>query len=427
MSRAPASGYHQARLTLGSLLLASLLAACGATRVTPDAQGVSVPAGPCGRGMVVVQSDYQSSNVSLIDFDGQVLSESLISSSTESSGFGVRLSGDVVTPNSEQNGPEIVLIDRYPAGVLRFVELATARVTSELSVATGFRANPQDYLPLGPGRAYVARYEANPNAGREDWDGGGDVLVVDPSVPAITGRIDLSAALADEPSKFSPHPARLLDVSGRIFAVLAAYAADYSSAAESRLVELDPETDTLRSTLLLEGLHGCTALAVSPDERTLAVACTGDDLRSTQPKLEGSGLALVDIEAAPRLARRFDASQLANTPLGFGVTYAAPERLLFSTLGHFDDSGAPAAQDALMLLHTDSGVVDELLQSAGEPFTLGGARCTSKCGLCFAADAKRAGGSVLRFAVDSAGDLAAPSEIRVETRVGLPPRYLGVF
>jgi len=376
---------------------------------------------------VVVQSDYQSSNVSLIDFGGRVLSESLISSRTASSGFGVRLSGDVVAPSSAQNGPEIALIDRYPAGVLRFVELATARVTAELSVATGFRANPQDYLTLGPARAYVARYEANPNSGREDWDGGGDVLVVDPSAPAITGRIDLSAALADESSRFSPHPARLLGVSDRIFALLAAYADDYSSAAESRLVELDPETDTLRSTLVLDGLRGCTALAVSPDERTLAVACTGDDLRSPQPKLEGSGLALVDIEAAPRLMQRFEASQLASAPLGFGVSYAAPERLLFSTLGRFDDSGQPAAQDALLLLHTDSGVVEELLQSAGEPFTLGSARCTATCGLCFAADAKRSGGSVLRFAVDSAGDLTAPSEIRVETRVGLPPRYLGVF
>jgi hypothetical protein len=408
-------------------LLSALLGACGAPRVAPDEQGVTVQPGPCGRGVVVVQSDYQSSNVSLIDFDGRVLSESLISSSTASSGFGVRLSGDVVAPSSQQNGPEIVLVDRYPAGVLRFVELATARVTAELSVATGFRANPQDYLPLSPDRAYVARYEANPNAGRENWDGGGDVLVVDPSVPAITGRIDLAAALVGESSKFSPHPARLLDVSGRIFAVLAAYAADYSSALESRLVELDPETDTLRSTLVLDGLRGCTALAVSPDERTLAVSCTGDDLRSTQPKLDGSGLALLDIEASPRLVRRFEASQLAGAPLGFGVSYAAPERLLFSTLGHYDDSGAPVAQDAFWLLHTDSGSVEELLQSAGEPFTLGGARCVATCGLCFAADAERAAGSVLRFAVDSAGRLEAPSVIRVESRVGLPPRYLGVF
>jgi hypothetical protein len=47
--------------------------------------------------------------------------------------------------------------------------------------------------------------------------------------------------------------------------------------------------------------------------------------------------------------------------------------------------------------------------------------------VCFAADAKRAGGSVLRFPVDSAGNLAAHTAIRAETRIGLPPRYLGAF
>jgi hypothetical protein len=273
----------------------------------------------------------------------------------------------------------------------------------------------------------VARYEANPNAGREAWDAGSDILVVDPSVPRITGRIDLSAALAGEPSKYSAHPARLRNVSGRVFALLAAYSNDYSSGTSSRLVELDPETDSLLSTLVLEGLHGCAALAVSPDERELAVGCTGDDLRSAQPSLEGSGLALIDIESAPRLAQRFEASELGNAPLGFGLDYAAPGVLIFGTLGHFDESGTAVTQDSLLRLSTASREVELLLQSAGEPFTLGGARCAVSCGVCFAADAKRSGGSVLRFPVDSAGVLAEPTAIRVETRVGLPPRYLGAF
>ena len=409
------------------LLAATALGACSATRITPDSQGTSVTPGPCGRGLLVVESDYQSSNVSLLDFEGRVLSESLASSSTDSSGFGVRLSGDLVAPDNRANGSQIVLIDRFPAGVLRFVELASARVTAELSVATGFRSNPQDYLPLGPERAYVARYETNSNPGRQAWDEGGDILIVDPSRPAITGRIDLSVALAGEPSKFTPHPARLLNVSGRVFALLAAYANDYSSGTSSRLVELDPATDSVLSTLVLDGLSGCAALAVSPDERELAVACTGDDLRSNQPKLVGSGLALLDIESAPQLSKRFDASDLGNAPVGFGLAYVAPGALLLGTLGHFDDTGASALQDSLLYLHAASGQVEELLQSAGEPFTLGGALCAGACGACFVADAKRAGGSVLFFAVDADGQFAAPVAIRAETRVGLPPRYLSAF
>ena len=415
------------RLAVGLWLGATLLAGCGAPRTTPDTQGVSVKAGPCGRGLVVVESDYQSSNVSLLDFEGRVLSASLASSSTESSGFGVALSGDVVTPSGPQNSEEIVLLDRYPAGVLRFVELATARVRAELSVATGFRSNPQDYLALTAERAYVTRYETNRNPGRHAWDAGGDVLIVDPSRPAITGRIDLSPALEGESSQFTPHPARLVDVSGRVFVLLAAYANDYSSATSARLVELDPATDSLVSTLVLDDLRGCTALAISPDERQLAVACTGDDLRSNEPNLEGSGLALIDIDGAPRVDRRFRASELGDQPLGFGLAYAAPGVLLLGTLGHFDESGALGALDSLLRFDTASAQLDQLLHSDGEPFTLGGTRCAVSCGVCFAADAKRAGGSVLRFAVDSAGNFGPPTAIRAETRVGLPPRYLGAF
>jgi hypothetical protein len=409
------------------LLSALLLAACGAQRVSPDARGVSVEPGPCGRGLVVVESDYQSSNVSLLDFGGNVLSASLASSSTEGSGFGVALSGDVVPASSPELGPRIALLDRYPAGVLRFIELASARVAAELSVGTGFRANPQDYLALDEHKAYVARYESNPNPGRQEWDRGGDVLIVDPGSPAITGRIDLAPAMAGEAPEFSAHPARLVRAAGRIFALLASYADDYSSGTSSRLVELEPSTDSIVSTLVLDGLRGCGALALSPDQNELAIACTGDDLSNPVPKVDHSGLVLIDVSAAPVRTTTFPAHGWGNDPVGFSLDYVAPGVLLFGTLGHFDGSGAVAAPDTLWRLDSRSGQSDAILRSERTPFTLGGIRCAAVCGACFAADAERLGGSVLRFEVDTAAALSAPTAIVAEARVGLPPRYLSVF
>ncbi|HEX3853622.1 MAG TPA: hypothetical protein VHW01_21805, partial [Polyangiaceae bacterium] len=409
------------KLALFGAALAFSLCACDSPRTRPDNQGVTVEPGPCGRGLLVVESDYQSSNVSALGFDGSVLSPSLASSSTEADGFGVGLSGDVVLPASPQNGTGIALIDRYPAGVLRFVDLATARVTSELSVATGFRSNPHDYLALSSHKAYVARYESNPNPGQQAFDQGGDILVVDPEASSISARIDLTSAMQGEPAGFSPHPGQLLQVSGRVFALLASYADDYSSSAVSRLVELDPSTDALLSTLLLDGLHGCDSMAVSPDGSRLAVACTGDDLRSSSPKLDGSGLGLVGISSAPRFVKRFAASDFGTDPVGFGLDFVAPGLVFFGTLGHFDDAGAVAAQDTLLELDTNSAQLSEVLQSQSEPFSLGGVRCAPECGACFAADAERAGGSVLRFPVDGAGKLGTPEAVRAETRVGLPP------
>ncbi len=401
--------------------------ACGVSRVTPDTQGTTVTAGPCGRGLVVVESDYQSTNVSLLGFSGTVLSPSLASSSVESGGFDLGLSGDVVPPGSAVTGPDVVLIDRTPVGILRFVDLASASVSSELPVGTGFSANPHDYLALAEHKAYVARYESNFNPGQQMWDQGGDVLLVDPSLTTITGRIDLTPAMAGEAAQFTPHPARLALVAGRVFALLASYASDYLSATTSRLVELDPSTDSIVSTLLLDGLEGCDEFAVSPDGKELAVACTGADTLSDNPSNATSGLALVDITGTPQLTQHFSAAMFGSNPIGFAIDYVALGTLLFGTLGHFDESMAVAALDSLIQLDTASGAFQQILQSQSQPFTLGDVRCAPECGACFLADAERSGGSVLRFAIGASGALGAPSAIRAETQIGLPPRYLGVF
>jgi hypothetical protein len=413
---------------LFSGVISTLALSCGATRVTPDTQGTRVTAGLCGRGLIVVESDYQSSNVSLLGFDGSVLSPSLVSSSAQAGGFALSLGGDAAPPFSAVAGPNVVIIDRTPKGVLHFVDVATAQLLSDLPVGTGFSANPHDYLKLSEHKAYVPRYDTNPNPGAQPSDGGGDILLVDPSVPAITGRIDLAQAMAGEPAQFTPNPSLVVQTAaGRVFTLLASFANDYQSATVSRLVELDPSSDSILSTLLLDGLKGCDALALSPDETELAVACTGGDTLSHDPSITASGLALVDISAAPALARHVPASVFGASPLGFSVAYAAPNVLIFGTLGHLDDSGAVAALDSLVRLDSTSGAFDEVLTSQSQPFTLGDVRCVPACGACFAADAERSGGSVLRFALDDAGNLGAPSEIRAEAQIGLPPRYLGAF
>jgi hypothetical protein len=408
-------------------VLALNTAACGATRVTPDTRGAVVTAGECGRGVVVVESDYQSSNVSLLAFDGSVLSSSLASSSTQGGGFALSLGADAAPPSSAATGANLVILDRTPKGVLHFVDIATAEVAAELAVGTGFSANPHDYLALSEHKAYLARYDSNPNPGREPWDQGGDILLVDPSLPLVEGRIDLASAMVGAPAEFTPHPSRLLRVGDRVFALLAAYAADYTSGAVSRLIELDPSSDSILSTLLLGGLKGCDALAAAPDGAELAVACTGAHLRDTPPVLDASGIAVIDIAQAPTLMKQFGAATFGLNPLGFSLDYAARGQLLFDTLGYFSESNAVASLDSLVLLDSATGAFVEVLRSEREPFTLGDVRCAPRCGACFVTDAERSGGSVLRFPIDGAGTLGARSEIRAETQIGLPPRYLGGF
>ena len=150
-----------------SVAVGSCLGGCGASAPPGNTGGTTVPPGECGRGIVVVSSDYASTNVSFVGLDGGVLSPSVVSSATTTTGLSSPFSGDVVLPTMPAFGDRIVLIDRYPASVLTWVDVVSGAVASQLAVATGFVANPQDYLEASSSRAYVTRYESNPLAGRQ--------------------------------------------------------------------------------------------------------------------------------------------------------------------------------------------------------------------------------------------------------------------
>jgi hypothetical protein len=62
-------------------------------------------------------------------------------------------------------------------------------------VDTGFSSYPQDYARVTPHKVYVPRYGQNATPGKQPFDAGGDLLVVDPSEMTITGSIDLRSAL----------------------------------------------------------------------------------------------------------------------------------------------------------------------------------------------------------------------------------------
>jgi hypothetical protein len=400
-------------------LLAGLWA-CNAP-VPPSGTGVDIEAGPCGRGFVVVSSDYQSTNVALVDFDGQLLTPSLVSSATEAAGLTAPLSDDVVVPSGLMAGERIVLLDRFLTSVVSWVDVRSAEFGAQLSLRTGFRSNPRDYAEISPDKAYVTRYEPNSRPGSEPFDGGNDLLIVDPNVPAITGRIDLSSAMAAEEAGFFPRADRALLAGGRLLVVLAGYDAAFDDSAPSRIAAVDVESDVVGELLVLDGLHGCSGIALSPSGSTVALACPGDDLHASTPSLEQSGLAIVDVGPPLVERKRIHASELGHGVVGLFVDFASEERLLTVTLGH---EGGLA--DALVEVNIESGTARTLLQSSGTPFTLGEVRCAAACGVCFIADAGRGGAVIHRLEVGSGG-AAEPRALRLSDGIGLPPRYLGRF
>ncbi|WP_437672753.1 hypothetical protein [Sorangium sp. So ce131] len=415
---------------------ASALLGCNAPEPPPSTGGTDVVEGPCGRGAVVVSSDYQSTDVGLMSWEGAVLSASIISSGSIAPGLSSPLSGDVVTPTTPARGDQLVLIDRA-ASVLTWVDVRSGEARAQLAVATAFRANPQDYVEVSPSKAYVTRHEPNLDPDAAPTDGGSDVLVVDPGARAIVGRVDLAPALAGEDPGIYPRPSRAVLVEGSLYVLLTATSLDFTTSAESRLVEIDTQGDAIKEVTVLRGLHGCGGLAASASGSRLAVVCPGTFGGDSTSNAAEAGLVVLarrDGGGLVEEARWAPAELGAGTP-GFSVAFASEDHVLLATLGRDALGEGGPVDDTLVAVDLAGsgparGEPEVLLRSKELPFVLGEVRCAEACGRCLAADAETDGGVVHRFDVGAGEDrraLVHAGAFRVDPRIGLPPRYLGGF
>lgn len=432
------------RIAALGLTLASV--GCGPLDPPGTTGGVSVEAGAYGRGHALVMSDYQSTNVALLDCDGRTLSGSFVSSGAATPGLAAPLSGDVVLPSDVQSGSELALIDRYPAAIVTLVDIATGTVTGQIDVGTGFRSNPQD-LFRSDERLWISRYETNPKAGTVPFDAGGDVVIVDRNTRAIVERIDLAAAMADAPG-FLPRPGRMVAFDGRLYVLLAAYDASFSDAAPSRIVTLDIATHAILGVHRLDSLAGCSALALQPPFdrsgvpralRRLVVGCSGRFQGSSSPDRSDSGLVALEPHGDELVEwRRWGSTELADRPVGFDLAIDESGRVLVTTMGRLGDGSGADVTDALIEVGLDDGATRVVWETTARPFELGGVRCTTRtaaptdgdtaasmCGSdCFLADGE---GGLLRRLVLGPTGYEASEALQVEPAIGLPPRWLGRF
>lgn len=400
-----------------SLVLAPVLvglAGCDVPDPPASTGGVDTAASACGRGVVVASSDYASTSVALVGTDGVVLSESILSSASASSGISTPLSGDVVLPLARPASGLVVLLDRYPNGVLTWLDPRTARVVAQLSVATGFASNPQDYVEVDAKRAYVSRYESNPAPGKQPFDGGGDVVVVDLATHAIAKSIPLPVD-----GGFLPRASRLQRVRDHVLVSLQRFDAAFKSAGDARLVAIDVATDAIAWQLDVPGVAGCGGLALSPSGETLAMSCAGSFADGAGQDAR-AGVVVLDARGdVPVVLRRIDAAALGG-PAGPSIAFASETELVGTAYG----SESPKHPDVAFVLDVGSGVATRAF-SAARAFVLGDVRCTTGCtARCFVADADRSG--LARFAV-TAGAAGPIDVVPVDVTRGLPPRYLGGF
>lgn len=399
------------------ITLALAVASCNVPDSSPSTGGVDVPNGPCGRGVVVIESDYSSTNVALVGFNGATYSGSFLSSGSLSPGISMALSGDVVAP-LERPSSSIVLLDRYPNAVLTWADPVTAGVTAQLSVAAGFASNPHDYLDVGDGKAYVSRYGSNPSPGKQPWDQGGDLLVLQSNPPSIRGRIDLRQP---DDGDLLPRPDRMIRLGSSVAVLLQRFDATFSRAGDGRVVGIDPSADRIAWRIDLTGFASCGAVARSPSGATWIVVCSGT-FQDGAAQLQRSGIAVFDATSEPPLEiRRYDAATRLGAPLAPAIGYASETLVVGVAYGNLD---APTG-DRLFSLDLASGEVTTLLETS-EPFVLGEVRCARECGEpCLVADAQSRGLRVWR--ATESGVMQQEAMVGLSDGVGLPPRSLGGF
>lgn len=407
----------------GVLSLSASMAGCGAK--APASTGgfqLDPSGGACPAGYVVSDSDYTSTNIGALSADGMLLSSSVISSGSAPPGLTTALSGDVVFPSAAPASGKLVLIDRYPNSVLTWVEPSTGSVIQQLSVGTGFPANPHDYLELSATKAYVSRYESNPTPGQVPFDAGGDLLIIDPTANAVTGRVELASA-AD--GAFLPRADHLLAIGDQVWVSLHRFDADFKTAGDARLLGVDSTSDAIAWTLDLTGVANCGGVARSPSGKLVALSCSGvsgdvDAAQNPTPTLRSAIVLLDATVQPPSELQRFDAATTLGAPLGSTITFASETMLIGVALG----DATASRTDQAFTIDTSQGTPTTLLD-AGAAFALGDVRCAPGCtDLCFLADAQA---NVIEVWKAASTKLSTMPAIPGDTSIGLPPRAIGAL
>lgn len=386
-------------------------------------EGGDAGAPACDHGTVVVLTDYTSTQIALSTLEGTTQSAAFLSTaSTTASGLAFALSGDVVIPRTTPASGRVVLIDQYGTNVVTWADPATAHVYAQLPVGTGFESNPYDYLETDASHAYLTRWGINDAPGKQPFDSGSDVLVLDTQTPAITQSIAMPVEDA-----LPPRPASMLRVGDTAMVVLQRISEDFSTEGESAIVGL--QNGAIAWEIHLTGLKGCDHPTLSPSGKTMAIACEGQiDSNGNVIDASASAVALYDVTSLPPTPKQtFPVVDQLGSTVQYGVTWVSESMILGKTQTPL--GGTTSNQAFTLDLGTGKATVllTASLDSSGKGkgIVYDDVLCRPGCGdTCLLADSDV--GKLRRWSI-AGNTLQALSDIPVDPTTGLPPALLGGY
>jgi hypothetical protein len=386
----------------------------GGTGGAAGAPNVLSPPTPAG--LVSLNSDYQTTSLSVLNKAGGSAKGDCVHSSTLGTGTSKTISGDAVLPSQPQRGGYVVIVDRGN-GALTFVDPNGCFIARQVAIPGGAKADPHDIVILSDHKAYVTRYQANLTSASPQQSGN-DVIAVDPTNGAYLSRISLDAyASTGAGAQVLARPDRALIADGRVVVSLNQIDASYATYGDGAVVVIDPATDTVVASVALPGLYDCEGMDFVPAAHMLLVACGGAYASRDQPLQ--SGIAVVDLGAnPPRLDHVVSSVAFDGHPISFGwvlaaPTAAAPTRAFAAT---FDPKGI--APDALFQFDFASGAVTPVTTAAA--FSMGSSALADQ--LLFVPEALLSAPKVQLFEV--AGTPQPTSGFTPDPTNGLPPRAI---
>ncbi len=398
--------------------LALALAAC-----------TNAPSGPKGGaalGVVVVASDFKSTEVSLVDPARGVLSQDdCLDSGAVTPTLSMALSGDIVIATATQPNDELLLIDRTN-GALDYVAPKSCQVARQLSVSTGFYANPHDVVAISPTKAYVTRFETNqtPSGQPSANDQGDDILIINSTTGAIAGRIDMAPyATTASGATILARPDRALLADGKVYVTLANQSQDFMTTAAARLVVIDPSEDKVVGQLELPNQKGCSGLDFIAATHTLVVGCSGD-YNDAANQVVQSAIVLVAVGgSAPGVVKTVTGADTGGRALSSAAFAVAGDNLVIATTPG-DFSGTPP--DQLWAIAADTGKATKVYDGDGA-YVLSSLAWNPATQKIFVTDAGMTTPQVVVIDVSRPDAITQSTTFVANPKSGLPPRLVGWY
>jgi hypothetical protein len=422
-------------LSLACSIALSVCVATGACGNDPgfqpetDASSVDAATGPLDastdrpsnvlRGIAVVNSDYQSTSVSFLDRNGNLLQDGCFGGGADALGPSPTLSGDVVLPTQVPAGGPVAIIDRGH-NALTWLDPTTCAPLGQLAVDTGFAADPHDVVTLSAAKAYVTRHAENTAPGSEDFDEGDDLLVIDPTQPTILGRIDLAPYA---PAGVLPCADRAVLAEGRVYVSLNAISLDLKTYGTGRVVIVDPVTDQIVSMIDLPGAKNCGAMTYLPADKRLMVVCGGAQVDGPMQS-DSSSIVVIDVSVSPPAAiGKIAAATVGGLPFS-NTSLAAwdAKTAIGVTLGN----PLNLPPDRLWSLPLD-GVLPFKMFESTEVSALGAVLVDADKGHVLVADGTTKTPAFLRVFELAPGTFVASNLVSTNPSQGLPPRALAWY